>query len=90
MEVRGQIWRDAMKMGGLRAEVLKGPGAWLRPLFTPHSSAACGMRGGRLMKPSGYFTGFFRGYANMCLVWRRVSSAVEFLYCGKDVWSEQR
>ena len=31
MEVRGQIWRDAMQMGGPRAEVLKGPGASVAP-----------------------------------------------------------
>ena len=35
MEVRGQIWRDAMQMGGPRAEVLKGPGASVAP-YTRH------------------------------------------------------
>ena len=59
MEVRGQIWRDAMQMGGPRAEVLKGPGASVAPYTAwTRASGSCqfsrrlqappdGMRGGR-------------------------------------------
>jgi hypothetical protein len=42
MEVRGQIWRDAMQMGGPRAEVLKGPGASVAPYTAwTRASSSC-------------------------------------------------